>query len=432
MNPLLSPTSLLAAQRSHYSARELAELKLAGLPGSERGVRFAAERGQWPHRPRAKGKGVEYAPPQTVLTQLQARAIAELARTRLAEPVAPPLATATETGNPAQIADARRGVLAALEKLIQHTGYSRKQAAGVLLEMARQGVAGESLPAMLRLARDPRGRRSADGLPSVRSLLRFTEYRKAGALTPKRRQAAPSVPDWAAPFLALYQCPEKPTVEHAYRRFISEWPLRPVPSIWQVRRFLAKIGRISHEAGRLGPRELKSLRPFVPAVLYVDNGSGYRNQLMSDPATGLMGQFGIEMVHSLPYNSQARGVIERLHQTLWVSAARELPGYLGRDMDREACLAQFKLTRRAIAGRGGALGLIDWDDFLAFCAAQVAADNAQPHRSLAKLADPSNGRRRHQSPDEAWAAQLADTKARTWRRPHQATAEFRTQQRRAD
>ncbi|NPY05981.1 DDE-type integrase/transposase/recombinase, partial [Pseudomonas aeruginosa] len=90
------------------------------------------------------------------------------------------------------------------------------------------------------------------------------------------------------------------------------------------------------------------IKSGVPAIFYVDNGSGYVNHMMRDEAVGLMGRLGIDMKNSLPYNSQARGVIERVHQSLWIRAAKELPGYIGADMDRQAKLATFKLTRRAI------------------------------------------------------------------------------------
>ena len=122
-------------------------------------------------------------------------------------------------------------------------------------------------------------------------------------------------------------------------------------------------------------------RHGVPALIYVDNGSGYRNATMNDEALGLVGRLGATMTHSLPYNSQARGVIERLHQTMWVAGAKELPGYIGAAMDREARLAQFKLSRKAIKG-GGAMPLMPWELFVAWVQQRVDWYNARPHRSL--------------------------------------------------
>lgn len=127
------------------------------------------------------------------------------------------------------------------------------------------------------------------------------------------------------------------------------------------------------------------------ALLYVDNGSGYINAPMNDEAVGLIGRIGATMTNSLPYNSQARGVIERSHQTIWVAGAKELPGFIGAAMDREARLAQFKLSRKALK-HGGAMPLMPWDLFVQWVEARVAWYNARTHRSLKGL-----------SPDLAWA-----------------------------
>ncbi len=122
-------------------------------------------------------------------------------------------------------------------------------------------------------------------------------------------------------------------------------------------------------------------RHGVPALIYVDNGSGYKNKLMADEATGLIGRIGATMTHSLPYNSQAKGVIERLHQTLWVEGAKLLPSYVGAQMDRQARLEQFKLTRKALKS-GGAMPLMPWEIFVRWCEERIAQYNARPHRSL--------------------------------------------------
>jgi len=131
---------------------------------------------------------------------------------------------------------------------------------------------------------------------------------------------------------------------------------------------------------------------------------------MTDVATGLMARLGIEMKNSLPYNSQARGVIEKLHQTIWVNAAKEVPGYMGKDMDRQAKLNVFKLSRKAIAkpGETNVMPLMGWPVFVEFCKEKVDEYNNRPHRSLVKITDPTTGRRRHMTPNEAWA--LAEAK----------------------
>lgn len=149
----------------------------------------------------------------------------------------------------------------------------------------------------------------------------------------------------------------------------------------------------------------------IAAIFYVDNGSGYVNQMMQDQATGILARLGTEMVHSLPYNSQARGVIERFHQTL-IKAAKEITGYMGADMDREAKHNVFKLSRKALKattkGEVAMMPLMGWSHFIEFLNSKFEAYNNKPHRSLPKMIDPLTGRKRHQSPNEAWA--LAESK----------------------
>ncbi len=146
----------------------------------------------------------------------------------------------------------------------------------------------------------------------------------------------------------------------------------------------------------------------IPAILYVDNGSGYCNALMDDVGTGLLTRLAITKETSIPCNSQARGVIERLHQTLWVRAAKTLPTFIGADMDPEAKQKVFKLTRKEIKESGESRYLMPFQEFVTWAEAQVTAYNARPHRSLPKVRDAESGKQRHQSPDEAWAAAAAE------------------------
>lgn len=145
----------------------------------------------------------------------------------------------------------------------------------------------------------------------------------------------------------------------------------------------------------------------IPSIFYVDNGSGYRNALMGDEATGFMARLGISITHSLPYNSQARGIIERSHQTIWVAGAKEFPTYMGPKMDRQAKQSAFKITRADINAIGTSRLLMPFAEFVRWCEAKVNEYNNRPHRALAKIADPITGRKRHQTPNEAWQAALA-------------------------
>ena len=131
----------------------------------------------------------------------------------------------------------------------------------------------------------------------------------------------------------------------------------------------------------------------IPAIWYVDLGSGFNNGHMLGPATGLLRRLGATSENSLPYNSQARGVIEHVHQTLWVRAGRSLPAFVGRDMDPEARKLVYKRGRREIAQTGRSRYVMPWADFLGWAQERVDRYNARPHASL--------GRR---SPNDVWQA----------------------------
>lgn len=144
----------------------------------------------------------------------------------------------------------------------------------------------------------------------------------------------------------------------------------------------------------------------ICALWYVDNGSGYTNAMQETEVIGFADRLGMTITHSLPYNSQARGVEERSHQSIWVRSAKELPTYMGADMDQQAKQKVFKITRKDIKAVGTSALLMSWIDFLKHCEDTVAAYNNRPHRSLPKIADPTSGKRRHQTPSEAWQSGL--------------------------
>ncbi|MCU4587440.1 Mu transposase C-terminal domain-containing protein [Acinetobacter ursingii] len=140
----------------------------------------------------------------------------------------------------------------------------------------------------------------------------------------------------------------------------------------------------------------------IPALFYVDNGSGYKNDMLKAQNRGVMARLNTEVTHALPYNSQAKGMIERSHQTLWVTAAKKLPTYMGKDMDSEAGNAVFKLTRKDIAEFGQSKLLMSWPDFVAYAAQVINEYNNKPHSGLKRVVDPVTLKKRYQTPLEAW------------------------------
>jgi len=133
-------------------------------------------------------------------------------------------------------------------------------------------------------------------------------------------------------------------------------------------------------------------------VFYVDNGSGFDNAVVYE----VNDRLGGTITHSLPYNSQARGVIERPHKTILVRLAKTFDSYIGADMDKEAATKTHKLSRKQLA-----LGIAPTvvPEFAVFFAElQRALDeyNHRPHRGLPKFRDLLTLRKRNQSPMEAW------------------------------
>lgn len=506
----------MAGIKPYYPGSELAAMRLSMLPNSEFGIRKRAARDAWPSRKRSEGKGMEYA-----FAGLPSDAQAEIRR-RAAEKA---LAAIHRNDQPAPVAQvqqfdllvtdkqllcsqARKGVLTAIERIKTECRASFDASVDLLRDRARRGLLDDSLIMMLRAARDPRGR-NGDGFPSNITIKRWRRQEKLGSLVPKKVQKDLSVKPWFSAWRQIHNVPENPTVVQSYARFVAAYRTRTdiswkIPSIHQVRRAIENMDPITREAGRKGPRELKSLCAFVRrafdellpndiwtadghtfdaevqhplhgrtfrpevtsivdiatrrcvgfsialsesslavldalsnavtregvlAIFYVDNGSGYRNAMLSAAGTGMAGTIGFQMQHSLPYNSQARGVIERFHKTVWVRAAKELPNYVGADMDREARHQNFKITRAEIK-RGGALTLIGWDVFLQFCCERIAEYNATPHSSLPKVWDAQAGRMRRPSPDEC----LAGFRAKGWEpvtlSPNEAQQLFRPREER--
>lgn len=155
---------------------------------------------------------------------------------------------------------------------------------------------------------------------------------------------------------------------------------------------LAVLDAISSAASNYG----------IPAIFYVDNGSGYKNKMMKDESVGLMVRMGTEVKHSIAYNSQARGMIERVHQTIWIRLAKKLPTYIGADMDRQAKQAVFKKTRKEVKAFGESKALIGWDEFLNLASDAVTAYNHEPHSGLPRRYNPVSGRREHLTPQMMW------------------------------
>ncbi len=184
--------------------------------------------------------------------------------------------------------------------------------------------------------------------------------------------------------------PEITATIDVFTRRITGWSVALAEATWGT------LGALRHSFTTSG----------VPAIWYVDRGSGFNNDVIDDPLTGLLARFDVKKENSLPYRSQARGVIERFHRT-WIEAARLSANYAGTDMDPEARKRREKAIKGEIEAVGRSNLLVEWPAFVEWCERQVAEYNARPHSELPRYRD-ANGKLVHLSPDAVWNRCLAE------------------------
>ena len=119
------------------------------------------------------------------------------------------------------------------------------------------------------------------------------------------------------------------------------------------------------------------------SIFYVDNGSGFDNDMVRE----VVDRLGGTMQHSIPYNSQARGLSERGHQTIWVRAAKKLTSYIGADMDKHAGTRVHRLGRKQLKETGATRLMPTFGEFMAGVEDEIANYNSTPHRGLEKFRD---------------------------------------------
>ncbi|TYP83911.1 MULTISPECIES: Mu transposase C-terminal domain-containing protein [Nitrosomonas] len=507
--------------KTHYSCSELVEMKLPGLPSSERRMRDRVKKDGW-ESIQMSGKGgrgglrTEYQPPASIMAIIKERALQALIQSTptptativaQSQPITPN--AVTETVKPGdlkdwqrQIAEARAAICSEVRRLETVGGTER--AIRTVIDLAARGQLPPQLQKLVPVANAKAGMDRALSRTTLYRWLKESKRKEAtgssvALLAPKARESA-DIPPWAPYLLSLYRQPQKPDLSYCVEQLPSILPPIIIPPSYSAAyRFLQKMSKTELQRGRMGNRELKKILPFVrrdtshmwpttaytadghtfdaevahpahgrafrpeittvmdiatrkvvgwsaglaesawavldalrhaclscgiPSIFYVDNGSGYKNAMMSDEATGFMHRLNIELTHSLPYNSQARGIIERAHQTIWVRAAKMLPTYIGAQMDSEARQKVYKLTRSDIKKSGTSRHLMEWKAFIDWCQQQINDYENHPHRALPKVRD-QDGRLRHQTPNEAWAQAIKEGFEPVNVDPHEAEDLFR-------
>ncbi|WP_347505837.1 DNA-binding protein [Pseudomonas anguilliseptica] len=139
-------------------------------------------------------------------------------------------------------------------------------------------------------------------------------------------------------------------------------------------------------------------------VFYVDNGSGFDNAVVYE----VNDRLGGTITHSLPYNSQARGVIERPHKTILVRLAKTYDSYIGADMDKDAATRVHRLSRKQLTQGIQPTQIPTFATFFADLQNALDVYNHNPNRGLPKVRDLDTGLMRHQSPMDSWKSAQAD------------------------
>lgn len=144
-------------------------------------------------------------------------------------------------------------------------------------------------------------------------------------------------------------------------------------------------------------------------VLYTDNGPGFKDNAVVDKVCDTLGG---SLRRATPYNSQAKGLVERFHRSVLVNLAKRYPSYLGEDMDGQAGTKVHKLGRalikqgtREAKQRLTAL-MPDIHTFYNDLLAAQEEYNNTPHRGLPKIRDPETGKLRHMNPREIKAQKV--------------------------
>lgn len=255
--------------KSWYSPAELAGLP--GMPKGKRQVNKLAKTANWKSRQRAgRGGGREYcidSLPETTRrylvaqeTQTQTEFLPAIVEQNPPALIEQPAISELKDWQ-REVMHARLAVLAWIDDLIPES-HSRRHAITKAIKLIEQGDLPEGIAAQL-LSANAR----ANG---ARKLSRATLYDwfksrdnigPVGLAPASGKQAL--TPTWLAPFLKLYQRPQKPTVAQCLRDWPKHYPDQPAPAERTVNRWLEKMPREMREFGRMGRNARRAVQPFT-------------------------------------------------------------------------------------------------------------------------------------------------------------------------
>ncbi len=269
--------------KEYYTAKEIASMRLSGIPISHYNVTLKAKRENWPSRTRSgRGGGKEYAF-DGLPAEIQAGITLKL-KDNLSKKISKPTPEQRETAvamrdvtklrkKQRDTADARLALVAYVHQL-EDQGMGRKAA---IAEVARQSQADElpdNLKRMAKLAPAKRRKAAGFGQRALHSWLLeadqcHTPTERWQRLAPQhqgRVEHEPSTCPWLASFMQVYRNTNGVCVTEAYEQFAKAWAINndtAPPSIKQVYRMLNKLPRHIKEMGRKTGAELRALKTYV-------------------------------------------------------------------------------------------------------------------------------------------------------------------------